>query len=97
MDEEERIPANWAKVAAWTFGVWAMMVPISASIIGYYQRQTIERQDAIRSEITALRLLVVEDSRTLHERQDSNTERIQDHEFRLRDLEGKPVQPERSK
>lgn len=95
--EEEEQKTNWSKIAAWTFGVWAVMVPLGAAVIGHYQRETINRQDAIRSEIAALRLLLVEDSRTLHERQDINIERIRDHEFRLRELEGNPIRPMRRK
>lgn len=95
MTEEQK--TDWSKIAAWTFGVWAAMLPLSAAVIGYYQRQTIERQDVIRAEIAALRIemlranaVIHEDLQTVHERQDRNTKLIDDHELRLRVEEKRP-------
>lgn len=95
MTEEQK--TDWSKIAAWTFGVWAAMLPLSAAVIGYYQRQTIERQDVIRAEIAALRIemlranaVIHEDLQTVHERQDRNTRLIDDHELRLRVEEKRP-------
>lgn len=85
MTEEQK--TDWSKIAAWTFGIWAVMVPLSAAIIGYYQRQTIERQDLIRAEIATLRLYVVEDSKGLHVQQEQHSEAMRDHEGRIRRLE----------
>jgi hypothetical protein len=53
--EEQRRQTNWSQVAAWTFGAWALLVPLSASIIVTYQQRSIDRQEQIQTQIAALR------------------------------------------
>jgi len=51
--EEEAAPrgrkTDWTRIAAWTFGAWAVMVPLAASII-------VSGQNKILSEIQSYRL-----------------------------------------
>ena len=51
--EEEAAPrerkTDWTRIAAWTFGAWAIMVPLAASII-------VSGQNKILSEIQSYRL-----------------------------------------
>lgn len=56
MDEEH---TNWTKVAAWVFGVWSVMLPLSAAVIGYYQNRIAESTEGYRREIAQLRLDVL--------------------------------------
>ena len=47
---------DWAKIAAWTFGAWSLMIPIAAGIIVSYQNKIIESQDKYRTELAQLRV-----------------------------------------
>ena len=51
--EDEAAPRNgradWSRIAAWTFGAWAIMVPLAASII-------VSGQNKILSEIQSYRI-----------------------------------------
>ena len=51
--EDEAAPhqrkTDWTRIAAWTFGAWAIMVPLAASII-------VSGQNKILSEIQSYRL-----------------------------------------
>ena len=57
MNEEKQ--SDWPKIAAWCFGIWSLMVPLSASIIVSYQSTTIQNQERIRNEIAAFRAEVL--------------------------------------
>lgn len=56
MEEKE---ANWPRVAAWVFGVWSVMLPLSAGIIGYYQNRIADSTEKYRNDLVQLRLEVM--------------------------------------
>jgi hypothetical protein len=33
MDEQQKAETNWSKIAAWVFGMWALMIPIGVSMV----------------------------------------------------------------
>ena len=56
--EEEAAPKNkadWAKIAAWTFGSWAVLVPLAAGIVIAGQNQQIANQEKILTQLNQLR------------------------------------------
>jgi hypothetical protein len=57
MNREE---TNWSRVAAWVFGIWSIMLPISAGIVSYYQNQIATNTNEYRKELVTLRLEVMQ-------------------------------------
>jgi hypothetical protein len=53
--EDRPRKANWAMIAAWTFGSWALLVPLAAGIVVSGQNQTLANQEKILTQIAALR------------------------------------------
>jgi hypothetical protein len=62
MEEKE---TNWPKVAAWVFGIWSVMLPLSAGVIGYYQNRIADSTEKYRNDLVQLRLEVMA-SQTKH-------------------------------
>ena len=67
--EEEAAPRNsradWSRIAAWTFGLWALMIPLATSIIvsgqnkilaevQSYRIETLQKDSTQDSQISAL-------------------------------------------
>ena len=67
--EDEAAPRNgradWSRIAAWTFGLWALMIPLATSIIvsgqnkilaevQSYRIETLQKDSAQDSQIAAL-------------------------------------------
>ena len=57
--EDEVAPRNgradWSRIAAWTFGSWALLVPIAAAIVIAGQNQQLENQERILTQMSQLR------------------------------------------
>lgn len=51
--EEEK--SDWPRIAAWCFGIWSIMLPLSAGIVVSFQSRLEDNQDKIRDEIVGLR------------------------------------------
>jgi hypothetical protein len=51
--EEEK--SDWPRIAAWCFGIWSIMVPLSAAIIVNFQARAIDNQERIKDQINGLR------------------------------------------
>lgn len=62
MDQRESAAraSDWPRIAAWVFGIWSLMVPLSAAIIVSAQNRAIDNQEKIRLELTALRAEVLQ-------------------------------------
>ena len=58
MTEEQR--TDWSRIAAWVFGVWSLMLPLSAGIVAHYQSRIVASQETYRAEIMALRVEVMQ-------------------------------------
>jgi hypothetical protein len=52
MDEQR---SDWPRIAAWCFGIWSLMLPLSAGVIVSFQSRLEDNQDRMREQITALR------------------------------------------
>ena len=47
--------ADWSRIAAWTFGSWALLVPLAAAIVISGQNQQIANQEKILTQMAQLR------------------------------------------
>ena len=52
---EEKDPSDWPRIAAWSFGIWSLMVPLAAAVIVNFQSRLEDNQDKIKEQLTSLR------------------------------------------
>jgi hypothetical protein len=56
VDEQK---SDWPRIAAWCFGIWSLMLPLSAGVIVAFQSRLEDNQDRLREQIVALRSEVI--------------------------------------
>ena len=84
---EEQKQSDWPRIAAWCFGIWSLMVPLSAAVIVNFQSRIEENQEKIREQITGLRSEVLMNNAMQSDRITTISVRQQDVIRRLEQVE----------
>lgn len=54
MDEQQqRSETNWSKIAAWVFGMWALMIPIGVSMVRTSVAEIVTSQNQFQNTFNA--------------------------------------------
>jgi len=87
MNEEELQRSDWPRIAAWCFGVWSIMLPLSAGVIVSFQSRLEDNQDRIKDQIVSLRSEVLLQNAAQSDRITTISVRQQDVIRRLEEIE----------